>query len=716
MNYNGTLSHLDLTLCSIHLATGLNCEVLDDTWGSDHFPLCVTMTQNIPKTVLSTKNKQNFNKADWALFKTCIHDELQKVDSYDAGDATEMYHELIAKLKLASKKSIPIKNGTFKHKYSPFWNSECSKWKKLKKDAEKKLRKENNVNNQITFKRNRAKFKLVISEAKKNYWEKYCSELSYHSKLSNVWTTVRNLKGNSRQNKISLNIKGKQLQDKKEIANEFANMYKEISSNKNLDNDVINLRRNTVIQMLETKKQIDKKTGDLVKTDITSLNDHFNINELENVLSTLNKKSSPGIDEVPYLYYINSPDSAKEFLLKILNKSWETGEIPVNWKQALVKPILKPSKDKNDPNSYRPISLTNTISKIMEKMITNRLKWFLEKNKSLNKNQSGFRKNCSTNDPIIRLKYEAEHALSSGNLTVAVLIDFSRAFDLLWVDGMLLKLMQLNIEGNMLRWIKNFLTERQNQVMIDEDLSDVYQLENGTPQGSSISPILFLIMINDFPPLSENTAQALFADDCTVWRSGKNMYQIIHHLQIDLLEIESWCNKWGFKINVEKTIGITFTNQKCNVCQPNLKINGKLITFGKTCMLLEVLFDSHLTWKPHIEYICEKMKMRLNLMRCLCGTEWGASKRILLTIYRALILSVMDYCCFVYSDSAGSNLKLLDTIQYKSLLLATGGIKGTALKALLAECGELPLKLRREQLTLKYLVKIKKTINKMVHI
>jgi len=127
MNYNGTLSHLDLTLCSIHLATGLNCEVLDDTWGSDHFPLCVTMTQNIPKTVLSTKNKQNFNKADWALFKTCIHDELQKVDSYDAGDATEMYHELIAKLKLASKKSIPIKNSTFKHKYSSFWNSECSK-------------------------------------------------------------------------------------------------------------------------------------------------------------------------------------------------------------------------------------------------------------------------------------------------------------------------------------------------------------------------------------------------------------------------------------------------------------------------------------------------------------------------------------------------------------------------------------------------------------
>jgi len=93
-------------------------------------------------------------------------------------------------------------------------------------------------------------------------------------------------------------------------------------------------------------------------------------------------------------------------------------------------------------------------------------------------------------------------------------------------------------------------------------------------------------------------------------------------------------------------------------------------------------------------------------MRCTSGTNWGASKRILLTIYKALILSVIDYCCFVYTDSADSNLKCLDTIQYKALLIATGGMRGTSLKALQAECGKLPLKLRRQQQLLKYLIKI----------
>ena len=132
-------------------------------------------------------------------------------------------------------------------------------------------------------------------------------------------------------------------------------------------------------------------------------------------------------------------------------------------------------------------------------MIANRLKWCLEKNNLINPSQAGFSKNCSTSDPVMRLKYEAQHSINAGNITMAILIDFSRAFDLMWVDGMILKLMQLNVTGNMLRWIKNFLSYRKYQVRIGEELLDIYQVDNGTPQGSSISPLLFLIMINDFP-------------------------------------------------------------------------------------------------------------------------------------------------------------------------------------------------------------------------
>src|SRR6267154_1827567 len=273
-------------------------------------------------------------------------------------------------------------------------------------------------------------------------------------------------------------------------------------------------------------------------------------------------------------------------------------------------------------------------------------------------------------------------------------------------------MLKIKISGNMLRWIKNFLSCRTSRVKIGQHYSTNFTSQNGTPQGSSLSPILFLIMVNDFPTLSEYTSNALFADDCTVWRSGKNLSQIQYHLQNDLNIISDWCKKWGFQINIEKTVGIIFTN-KLNLIKEkfSLKIDDNLIKFQNSCKLLGVIFDNHLSWKQHIDLLINKSSRALNILRCISGTSWGSNKDTLLILYKSLILSNLDYCSFTYSNSAPSNLKKLDTIQYKSLLLATGGLKGTALKALLGECAELPLYLRRQQSTLKYLLKLSSSTN-----
>ena len=153
------------------------------------------------------------------------------------------------------------------------------------------------------------------------------------------------------------------------------------------------------------------------------------------VLGNINKNASSGIDNIPYSLFVHSPDIIKTFFLKIINTIWISGNIPKLWKSSIIKPILKTKKDPKDLNSYRPISLTPTPCKIMEKMVVNRLNWFLEKNNILNPSQAGFRKNCSTSDPVIRLKCEAEFSLKAGFITVAVLIDFTRAFDQLIFYG-----------------------------------------------------------------------------------------------------------------------------------------------------------------------------------------------------------------------------------------------------------------------------------------
>jgi len=266
-----------------------------------------------------------------------------------------------------------------------------------------------------------------------------------------------------------------------------------------------------------TLQEIEElRTPDAQKKDMVKLNKNFNITELDQILYEVKRNSSPGIDTIPYELYINAPKSLKELLLKLINNSWNLNEIPQIWKTAIVCPVYKPLKDRYDPKSYRPISLTSTSCKIMEKMIANRLRWYLEKNRLLHKSQSGFRIFCSTNDAIARLKVDAENSINGGNFTIALMIDFSRAFDVLWVDGLLLKLRKLNITGNVFWWIKNFLQDRNYVVKLNEAFSDPYTLDNGTPQGSSLSPLLFLIMVNDFPKLSQFTMEALFADDCTI--------------------------------------------------------------------------------------------------------------------------------------------------------------------------------------------------------
>jgi len=114
--------------------------------------------------------------------------------------------------------------------------------------------------------------------------------------------------------------------------------------------------------------------------------------------------------------------------------------------------------------------------------------------------------------------------------------------------------------------------------------------------------------------------------------------------------IAGWCRQWGFIINTDKTTGIVFTNKKGLNESSQLKIQGKEIKFTNSCKLLGVNFDSHMTWSSHVDHLVDKSKNTLNLMRCISGTHWGASKNILLTIYKALILSHIDYCCSVYND------------------------------------------------------------------
>ncbi|XP_060782170.1 uncharacterized protein LOC132889552 isoform X2 [Neoarius graeffei] len=273
---------------------------------------------------------------------------------------------------------------------------------------------------------------------------------------------------------------------------------------------------------------------------------------------------------------------------------------------------------------------------------------------------------------------------------------------MLWREGLLVKLLKYGVNGRLFSWIKNFLEDRTIQVRVGDVMSATVLVENGTPQGSVISPVLFNVMINDiFLDLNQGTGRSLFADDGALWVKGRNVPFILRRLQGELNVVEKWAGKWGFKISVSKSKYVFFsrTRKKWDM---SLTLYDSPIERVESFKYLGVWFDSKLNWNIHISKVIAKTVKVINVMRCLTGYSWGAEKGTLLTIYQAMIRSIFDYGCQVYGAASNSALKRLDVIQSKALRVCCGAFASTSTSALLVETGEKPLRLRRIQLTLHY--------------
>ncbi len=216
-------------------------------------------------------------------------------------------------------------------------------------------------------------------------------------------------------------------------------------------------------------------------------------------------------------------------------------------------------------------------------------------------------------------------------------------------------------------------------------------------------------MINDLPEPQRGAKASVFADDSAIWKSGSNLKQVCSDVGENFTDIENWSSKWGFKISKAKTVAVIFTRKILRPDDlPKIYTNdGIPLEFKDEVKFLGLIFDKKLTWAPHINYLVDMTKPRLNLMRSLTGSEWGASKQTLLTLYRTLIRSKLDYACAAY-DSASKTLKAkLDVIQSKALRICCGAMVGTPNSAVQVEMGEKPLSLRRIEIQAQYAVKIK---------
>ena len=394
------------------------------------------------------------------------------------------------------------------------------------------------------------------------------------------------------------------------------------------------------------------------------------------------------------------PNHCLQILLLLFNRIWFTGEIPPEWLHSMIVPLHKPNKPVNLPHSYRPISLTSHICKLMERMVAVRFRWYLEKNNILNKYQSGFRERRRPIDHLLNLHDTVYKALANQRSVLAVFIDIKKAFDMVHKDTLLLKLLKIGIQGFMFNFLRSFLSNRTFHVKVSSTPSQIKTLQNGVPQGSGLSPLLFAIMINDLPSCF-NSSAALFADDLCFWEVGTDIQHLNDLTQASLNNVEAWCETNGFKISVNKSAALLFTKKRKNK-NVSLMLYNQTLELKKQVKYLGIIFQDNGIYSAHARYVQEKCLKRINVLRMLKGSNWGMSQDALLSLYRALIRPIIEYGMEIYFNCSDSTLKIIETLQHECLRICTGALRSTPIDCLQHYCNEMPLKIKFQQLCLYY--------------
>ena len=241
----------------------------------------------------------------------------------------------------------------------------------------------------------------------------------------------------------------------------------------------------------------------------------------------------------------------------LFNRSLDESIFPDTWKIANVIPIYKKGSA-SDPSNYRPISLLCSIGKLLERLVFKDIYNYLHENDILYKYQSGFVPNHSTTFQLINIYHQICRTFDNHQYSCLVFFDISKAFDRVWHKGLLFKLKQNGINGKLLLWISNYLSNRKQKVIVKSSSSSLQVVTAGVPQGSVLGPLLFLIYVNDIAE-SVLSLTRLFADDSSLYFSASSLDDIEGIMNHDLRIVFSWASQWLVNFNPNKTEAMLFT-------------------------------------------------------------------------------------------------------------------------------------------------------------
>lgn len=388
--------------------------------------------------------------------------------------------------------------------------------------------------------------------------------------------------------------------------------------------------------------------------------------DVQNIIKSRNSKKSSGIDNMPNYVLKKLSITTIYWIAVIFNHITNIQYIPSNWKVASVTPVPKPNKNNEIVNNWRPISQLPTISKCYEKIIDNLLRKECEERNLLDPFQFGFQPGCSTIHAIAKIVSDISNGLNNSNPTMAILIDLQSAFDVIWHDGMIFKLHQMNIKPPIIALIKNYLANRKFYVKINDKKSNTKDIIAGTPQGSIISALLFILYLNDLPKPSNYLCKInrlLFADDIIFYTITKNIQFARLAMNAYLKDIYNFLSKWKLKMNVNKCESISFVGHYKDL---NMKIrkealackftlNGINLTKSTKVKYLGIILSQNFQFSGHVKHIMKKVNAAQAMLYSLFKNKF-LDKIVKIIMYKQLIRPLIMYAspCWLIQNLVSS--------------------------------------------------------------
>ena len=370
--------------------------------------------------------------------------------------------------------------------------------------------------------------------------------------------------------------------------------------------------------------------------------------EILTLISSLEKQKACGYDHISNKILKSTSYVIAPFLAKLFNECMQQGIFPDAYKIAKVIPLFK-GGDKEDMNCYRPISLLPALGKLFEKVISKRVTNYLDHFNLLSPQQFGFRAKFSTEHAILDIHEKLLKNLDSGLTSCAIFLDLAKAFDSVSHDILIKKLEKYGIRGNVLKLFQSYLDSRTQFVQINNHASNPMNIEFGVPQGSILGPLLFLLYINDLPNAT-NFFIRLFADDTFLCAQNKDVKMLETTVNIELDKVFCWLVSNKLTLNISKS-KFMMVSKKRKIQDFSVKIKDENLEKCNSYKYLGVFIDKDLTWKPHVEYISNKISKAcgaLSKLRHCIGID------TLKTIYYALVNSYLRYGLIAWGNASPS--------------------------------------------------------------